>query len=175
MLSTTLHPLQSRKTCIGVRVKHARCRSLVVAWARDTEVSKTAHGQALVPAPIEQATELPEKSRTVIDVLLNRAASNLTRGAATCANCKGTGACSCPSCQGHGIVKPQQARMNVMRHAVQKFKMLLGVPRAAYSVDWLQTNRCRRCHGQGNVLCDICNGAGIRHPVVGRQLIKLQK
>jgi hypothetical protein len=100
MLSTSLRPLQTTRACPGVRVKHARCRSVVLA-AKDLEASsgilsraahcilwplpslsfmlllpeqvlKTSHGKSMVPAPVEQSTELPEKSRTIVDVLLNR-------------------------------------------------------------------------------------------------------
>ncbi|CAK0783393.1 hypothetical protein CVIRNUC_006592 [Coccomyxa viridis] len=100
----------------------------------------------------------------LVNNLLFGAATSLERGDATCAKCRGCGAVSCPSCKGAGV-KNQKVRMNQIRHAFNRVKNMVGIDSASmYDTQWQMSNRCRKCHGQGRVLCSFCNGIGARGP-----------
>ncbi|CAL5220688.1 g2737 [Coccomyxa viridis] len=100
----------------------------------------------------------------LVNNLLFGAASSLERGDATCAKCRGAGALSCPSCKGAGVTN-QKVRMNQIRHAFNRVKNIVGIDSASmYDTQWQMSNRCRKCHGQGRVLCSTCNGYGSRGP-----------
>jgi DnaJ-class molecular chaperone len=96
-----------------------------------------------------------------------KAASSLQRGPATCRTCEGRGVCACGACRGEGVLasggRPQ---LNQVRHAAQRVQGLLGVERAAQNTEWLVSNRCKRCHGQGVCVCPTCGGIGVRAPSV---------
>lgn len=116
----------------------------------------------------EQQQQEPKTGfSAVVERLLHRAASSLTRGQTTCLTCKGQGTCSCPACHGTGITD-RDARQNVMRHTTQKLRSVLGADRAEYHSDWLTSNRCRRCHGAGVCVCPTCQGLGNRHSSGGK-------
>jgi DnaJ-class molecular chaperone len=36
--------------------------------------------------------------------------------------------------------------------------------KSMYDTQWQMSNRCRKCHGQGQLLCATCNGLGSRGP-----------
>lgn len=52
--------------------------------------------------------------------------------------------------------------MNMVRHAVAKLGAIAGDQTKSTGQDWLQTNRCRRCHGVGELICTNCKGSGLR-------------
>lgn len=135
-----------------------------VSWRPRTAATKHSGTQVVQEETAEEVTQ-----STVLDKLaglfLNRAASSLKRGASTCLSCKGKGACDCPACKGGGLLSENQARMNTMRHTVQKLQTVLHVDRAVNNTEWLLTNRCRRCQGKGVIICEQCNGMGMRIPV----------
>jgi DnaJ-class molecular chaperone len=139
-------------------VRHSTCtvRQLrVQASRRQAQVAEEETQQA------EQQEEATGFS-AVVQRLLHRAASSLTRGTTTCLSCKGQGTCTCPACHGTGITN-KDARQNVMRHTTQKLRSVLGGERSEYHSDWLTSNRCRRCHGAGVMVCPTCQGLGTRH------------
>lgn len=121
--------------------------------------------QVLVEEQEEQQQQQHSNNPLVglVDRLLHRAASSLTRGSCVCLACQGSGACSCPLCNGQGLTDASHSRHNQVRHAAQKLKSVLHLERADYNVEWLQSNRCRRCHGRGFLPCASCNGLGVRH------------
>ncbi|KXZ49153.1 hypothetical protein GPECTOR_23g80 [Gonium pectorale] len=106
--------------------------------------------------------------KKTVDVLLNRAASSLTRGTCTCLSCRGGGAVSCPHCKGTGrLATAAVERADVLRGAFRRLRAAVGlgahdVPYA--SSEWMRTNRCLRCHGQGRLPCEMCSGSGLRYP-----------
>lgn len=110
----------------------------------------------------QDQVQSPSGFSAVVQRLLHRAASSLTRGTTTCLTCKGQGTCTCPVCNGAGVTE-KDARQNVMRHTAQKLRSVLNVERSEYHSDWLTSNRCRRCHGTGAMICPTCQGMGTRH------------
>ena len=69
-----------------------------------------------------------------------------------------------PPPQGNSIVEPGHgtACMNMVRHAVAKLGAIAGDQTKSTGQDWLQTNRCQRCHGVGELICTNCKGSGLR-------------
>ncbi|GBF92131.1 hypothetical protein Rsub_04478 [Raphidocelis subcapitata] len=147
-------------------------RTRGTAPARRCTSAAAAAAAPRIPAPlprphVRRGTVVVRASsplQALADLLLNRAASTLERGQTTCLTCRGTGSCTCPACRGRGTLPEGAAagRMNPVRHAAQKLKGLLREDGGEYSTDWLVTNRCRRCHGNGGWQCDSCNGSGLR-------------
>ncbi|WIA33553.1 hypothetical protein OEZ86_006677 [Tetradesmus obliquus] len=160
------HHGQVKLVCRGRAVQAAaapsRCRTGTIAGANQRQGTQD-------PPGVEDDQQVQQSGGpfgALVDFFLNRASSSLTRGTATCLTCKGVGACECPLCKGAGIMDKEASRMNTMRHAAQKMKQVLHVDRANYNTEWLQTNRCRRCHGAGRVACPTCGGLGVRTPGV---------
>jgi DnaJ-class molecular chaperone len=154
----------------GHRVPHLEQRPLVSVKpaAPPLSASRQPRLQARKQADtvVEDVSQEQQQEATgfsaVVQKLLHRAASSLTRGQTTCLTCKGQGTCTCPACSGHGVVD-RDARQNVMRHTTQKLRSVLNGERSEYHSDWLTSNRCRRCHGTGVMVCPTCQGLGTRH------------
>ncbi|BDA49630.1 hypothetical protein COCOBI_14-2500 [Coccomyxa sp. Obi] len=100
----------------------------------------------------------------LVSNLLFGAATSLERGDATCLSCRGTGALPCSACKGAGVMQ-QKVRMNQLRHTMNRVKTMVGMEsKSMYDTQWQMSNRCRKCHGQGQLLCATCNGLGSRGP-----------
>ncbi|KAI8466140.1 MAG: hypothetical protein J3K34DRAFT_524810 [Monoraphidium minutum] len=107
-----------------------------------------ARGVCAAASPLQQLT----------DLLLNRAASRLERGKATCITCKGSGACTCDACKGQGTLRGGAGQASSLGEKAQ------NLFKPAREKDWLVTNRCLRCHGRGSWVCRDCGGTGFREP-----------
>jgi hypothetical protein len=110
----------------------------------------------------DKATSLDNLSLLGRTLLMNAASLRVVRGQTHCAFCRGTGRETCQACQGSGLVQHQEkVRMNSVRHAASKIKVLLSLEEPKMSDDdWMKTNRCRRCHGTGALPCKHCGGTG---------------
>ncbi|KAG2423116.1 hypothetical protein HXX76_002340 [Chlamydomonas incerta] len=108
-----------------------------------------------------------EPWRRSVDTMLHRAASSLQRGPCTCLSCRGGGTVECAQCKGAGrLGAAAMERSQMLRGAFRQLRLAVGlgheVPYA--SSEYMVSNRCPRCHGQGRLLCELCTGSGLRFP-----------
>ncbi|GLC41668.1 hypothetical protein PLESTB_000690700 [Pleodorina starrii] len=142
----------------------AKSRHLVIAnYKPSPPASQTQPSASGEGVPAQQ-----DVFQKTIDLMLNRAASSLKRGASTCVSCRGGGTVECAHCKGGGRLSAQAAeRAGLLRTALLRLRTAVGlaphdVPYASSS--WMQTNRCPRCHGVGRLACEPCTGTGLRFP-----------
>ncbi|KAG2448104.1 hypothetical protein HYH02_007128 [Chlamydomonas schloesseri] len=108
-----------------------------------------------------------EPWRRSVDAMLHRAASTLQRGPCTCLSCRGGGTVECGQCKGAGrLGAAAMERNQMLRGAFRQLRLAVGlsheVPYA--SSEYMVSNRCPRCHGQGRLQCELCTGSGLRFP-----------
>ncbi|PSC74297.1 serine threonine kinase [Micractinium conductrix] len=96
---------------------------------------------------------------------MNAASLRAVRAQSYCVQCRGTGRTTCSACQGAGIMQNEPVRMNQIKHAAGKVKVLLGInDTKMHDSDWQLTNRCKRCRGTGALPCVHCSGTGLLGP-----------
>lgn len=101
----------------------------------------------------------------LVNELLYGAASRMERGQTTCIACKGSGTCVCANCKGQGIMQAKQLQKakDPVRQAANKVQSMLGGSSStSYSTTALRSNRCPKCHGNGQLVCHSCEGRGFR-------------
>ncbi|PNW73300.1 hypothetical protein CHLRE_14g627050v5 [Chlamydomonas reinhardtii] len=108
-----------------------------------------------------------EPWRRSVDTMLHRAASSLQRGPCTCLSCRGGGTVECAQCKGAGrLGAAAMERSQLLRGAFRQLRMAVGLSHEVpyCSSEYMVSNRCPRCHGQGRLLCELCTGSGLRFP-----------
>lgn len=83
-------------------------------------------------------------------------ASGITEDHCSCQKCHGSGLQVCQHCHGKGLTSSSENTSDLRRATLHVQEMFTGI----HAGGWTANNRCRRCHGSGQVSCLPCNGTG---------------